>query len=238
MTNFRHKLSNFQTTFSSSTLDTWYPQLVAGESLLTKCVGEKTYKSYHMDASHILLCQAKGGKAEQEGNSIEAKSNIDLADKLLNLLKARIGGIIYADSDYETELSQTIYFLSYARTNSARANQVELQLLRENKKVWRDETDIRGGAQLVNSLYSGINEAHTFICLLSQQYVQSNWCMEEIERAIYRKIDKGTPRVIALRIDDFPVPPSIETRVWLDARNPEKLQLAVSKIMREEQKTG
>jgi TIR domain-containing protein len=159
---------------------------------------------------------------------------VEVVDACLNQTSIQPLKDWLASREQEDQDMDRLYFLSYARRNSVKANQVELQLIRGNRRIWRDETDIRAGGPLLSSLYSGIDEAHTFVCLLSQQYVESNWCMEELERAIHKHVSTGKPRFVALRTDDYPLPSSVTTRLWLDASSPEKLQLAVSQILHEE----
>jgi len=142
--------------------------------------------------------------------------------------------LIRHGTDGDEDEEPHLYFISYSRKNRTKANYVELMLLRENKRTWRDETDIRAGAKLMSSLYHGVEEAGTFICILSEHYLASKYCMEELEKAVHRNISTGKPRIVVLRLDRCGVPSVLSSRVWLDADTHEKLMIAISRAIEEE----
>ena len=127
-----------------------------------------------------------------------------------------------------------VYFISYSRANKTAADRLELLLRRSSRGVWRDKTNIREGAMIVSSLHEGIDESHTFICMLSREYVQSGFCLEELEKAIHREINTRTPRVLIFRIDDVDPPSIVRSRAWTDISTEDKLSIAVSKAIEEE----
>lgn len=136
--------------------------------------------------------------------------------------------------DEELKGRSPLYFISYARKNLVETDRVELLLRRENRLVWRDAADLRAGEPLVSSIYSGIDEAHTIICVLSEQYCNSNWCIDELTRAIHLLISNKKPRVVGLRIDDYPIPKEISARLWLEAQTPEKMTNSIGAILKQE----
>jgi len=138
------------------------------------------------------------------------------------------------EDDEAAGVEPELYFISYAHRNRTRANQVELQLLRQNRRTWRDETDVRAGGSLLSSLYAGIDAAGTFVCLLSRQYLDSRWCPEELEKAVHRFVTSGRPRIAALRLDDCDIPTCLQSRLWLPASEREKLMLAIGQVVDEE----
>jgi TIR domain len=139
------------------------------------------------------------------------------------------------DQEPEPGKPTPLYFLSYSHRNRWKADQVEVQLLRKHRRVWRDETDLRAGKRLMSNLYSGIEEADVFVGLLSTTYLKSRYCMEELENAVHRELETGKPRIVVLKIDKSCAIPSIVSHhVWVDAENDAKLALAIMRLVDEE----
>lgn len=140
--------------------------------------------------------------------------------------------------DEETSPEETpeetpeLYFLSYAHRNRIKADQIEIHLLRQHRRVWRDETDLRAGRKLLSNLYHGIEDAHVFVCVLTGAYVQSRYCMAELERAVRRELETGRPRVVILKADrKCEIPHIAADHVWIDVDTEAKLALAIARLL-------
>jgi TIR domain len=130
------------------------------------------------------------------------------------------------------EEKSELYFLSYAHRNRIMVDQIEIHLLRQHRRVWRDETDLRAGRKLLSNLYHEIEDAHVFACVLTGAYVQSRYCMTELERAVHRELETGRPRVVILKADRKCEIPRIATdHVWIDVDTEAKLALAIARLL-------
>ena len=152
----------------------------------------------------------------------------------LSVLRSIRTMVLSPSPEAESTAEMPIYFLSYAHRNKGEADNVELGLSREHRNVWRDETDLRAGRPLLPELISAIERAHTFVCLLSEEYVRSRYCSLELEKAVHRSVASGSPRVIVLRVDSVEVPSAIQSGVWIDAQSREAVLTATRRMVAEE----
>lgn len=134
--------------------------------------------------------------------------------------------------------SDHTYFVSYSWADCAVADHVELLLLRNQRRVNRDETDIRAGGGLTESIRSLISKSDTFLALISEDYATSRWCPDELSFALERQAQGVRPRrVIPLRLDLFEgneLPISLTDVLWLESTSRIHRSSAVSKVINEE----
>jgi hypothetical protein len=136
------------------------------------------------------------------------------------------------DRETSPEENSELYFLSYTHRNRIKADQIEIHLLRQHRQVWRDETDLRAGQKLLSNLYHGIEDAHVFVCVITGAYVQSRYCMAELERAVRRELETGRPRVVILKADrKCEIPRIVADHVWIDVDIEAKLALAIARLL-------
>ena len=109
-----------------------------------------------------------------------------------------------------------------------------IKTIAQNRRIWRDETDLRAGKPLVSNLFSSIASADTFIAFISNSYLKSKFCMAELEKAIHRKISTGKLRVICLQLDDCEMPNIASTDLWINAPSRNELIIIVNKLIDEE----
>ena len=131
-----------------------------------------------------------------------------------------------------------LYFISYSWTDFAAADHVELLLLREERRVNRDETDIRAGGGLTKSIRALISESDTFLALISENYVKSRWCPDELSLALERKESGLRPyRIVPLRLDlseGDGLPIDLEEVLCLDATSRLHRSSAIARVISEE----
>lgn len=70
-------------------------------------------------------------------------------------------------------------FLSYSRTDEARARAFCDWLQREGHDVWRDEDDIGGGASFSSEIEAALKDCEAVLVLWSAESVQSAWVRDE-----------------------------------------------------------
>lgn len=65
--------------------------------------------------------------------------------------------------------------------------------------VWQDVSDIRGGANWLDTIHRGIDEAAVVIILWSANSAKSDWVKDEIQWARVQK-----KQIIPIKLDDVP----------------------------------
>jgi|GEM_PF-6595000 hypothetical protein len=107
------------------------------------------------------------------------------------------------------------YFISYHQgTDVTVADHVEVLLHRQGKRVIRDEFSLDIGSRFENVLPFLIETSGTFVALFSEQYVNSPYCMGELQAAIDQAARIGVPRLaIMLLADDADLGEKLPIRV-------------------------
>jgi hypothetical protein len=95
----------------------------------------------------------------------------------------------------------THIFFSYARIDSAIADQIVYRLEKNGYHVWIDRSDISGGDQWRRKIVDAIDKASTFIVLLSPQSVRSDNVRKEIDLA-----EHSQTRIVPIRIQAAEIP--------------------------------
>lgn len=75
-------------------------------------------------------------------------------------------------------------FISYSRKDKDFISRLYAALLEEGREVWVDWEDIPRGVNFLSEIYTGIDEADTFIIVVSRQSLTSEICNYEIRHAI------------------------------------------------------
>jgi len=92
-------------------------------------------------------------------------------------------------------------FLSYSRKDKAFAQTLVEAFIQHDYQVWVDWEDIPPNADWWQEIETGIEQAESFVCVLSQDYVRSDVCRREIEYAL-----KHHKRLVPIVCrNDFPV---------------------------------
>lgn len=103
-------------------------------------------------------------------------------------------------------------FISYSRKDSLFTQQLSTAFVSKNRVVWVDWQGIPAGEDWWNEIKLGIENAETFVCVISEQWLISNICHQELAYA--RELNKRVLPLIHQRID-----PIIEKRIkgsWMD----------------------
>lgn len=87
-------------------------------------------------------------------------------------------------------------FVSYSRRNIEFAQRLVASLSKDNRDVWVDWEDIPRASDWMDEIYSGIDNADSFIFLVSEQSLVSEICNQELSHAL-----KNNKRVIPLILE-------------------------------------
>jgi len=108
-----------------------------------------------------------------------------------------------------------VVFLSHNKKDKEAARTIGLFLIAEDVSVWLDEWEIAAGDSIVGQIQRGLRDCTHFLVLWSKNAQKSRWLRRELEAALSAAIDAGTPRVIAIRLDDTPLPPLLADLKYL-----------------------
>ena len=80
-------------------------------------------------------------------------------------------------------------FISYHQKDKQKLFAQDLfhQLKQRNVDAWMDEKDMHPGDALPTELAEAINNCDLFVCVLSKEYVESKWCENEFDFALFSK---------------------------------------------------
>lgn len=108
-------------------------------------------------------------------------------------------------------------FLSYTHEEAQTAQYLAQVLKAHGLDVWVDEDRLQTGDPLRATLPDEIKTARFFILLLSQNYLESQWCMRELRAAVDSKADI---RPVKLNTEKLEYPPAFKTLFEQDLGEP------------------
>lgn len=112
----------------------------------------------------------------------------------------------------------TDLFISYSRRDLDFVMRLNDELKKDNRSVWIDLEDIPPTSEWLAEIYSGIENADTFVFVISPDSVISNVCKSEIEHAI-----KNGKRLVPILHRDVPdrnlIHPALASHNWLFFRD-------------------
>lgn len=94
-------------------------------------------------------------------------------------------------------------FISYSRKNSDFVELLETDMEKNDHSVWRDVSDIPGGAEWAEEIEDALSEAYAVIAIVSQPALESKWVNHEID---------------ASRKEDIPIVPALLEEVDLPSK--------------------
>ncbi|MBC7813816.1 MAG: TIR domain-containing protein [Burkholderiales bacterium] len=91
-------------------------------------------------------------------------------------------------------------FISYSRKDTDFVRRLNDALERQRRQVWVDWEDIPRGVEWLNEIYAGIEQAHTFVFVVSPDSLISRICNFEVAHAL--KLHKRIVPIIRREIDE------------------------------------
>ncbi|MGJ3237928.1 MAG: toll/interleukin-1 receptor domain-containing protein [Anaerolineae bacterium] len=106
------------------------------------------------------------------------------------------------------------FFISYRRKNVEFVQQFVSVLEARDKQIWIDWDDIPPGVeQFTAEIERGIEGAHIFVAVLSPDYMESEYCLGELEHAA--QLNKRIIPIVHQKFESYPVPASIQAINWV-----------------------
>ncbi|MCX6734312.1 MAG: TIR domain-containing protein [Candidatus Peregrinibacteria bacterium] len=93
-------------------------------------------------------------------------------------------------------------FISYSSEDREIAGKIYDYFLNEGFRVWKDNL-LRSGDSFISEVFENIKKSKTVIVLLSNNSLNSEFVKKEIECALGYQIERGSPLIIPLKIDDL-----------------------------------
>ena len=111
-------------------------------------------------------------------------------------------------------MDRTDIFLSYRRTDVEFTQKLYQQLRATDRAVWVDWENLPPGVEgFSNEIQRGIEAADAFVCVLSPEYLQSEYCLMELQEAL--KLKKRVVPLVARKFDPLPPPEGIGHINWI-----------------------
>ena len=120
-------------------------------------------------------------------------------------------------------------FISYSRKDIAYARLLHKALNENDLETWIDWQDIPPSREWLNEIFTAIEQANTFIFILSSTSTLSDICTQEIDHA-----RKNNKRIIPIVIDDVDpskVHPALAAINWIFSRSKDELQPAIASLV-------
>ena len=120
-------------------------------------------------------------------------------------------------------------FISYSRKDIAHARLLHKALKENEFETWIDWQDIPPSTEWLAEVYTAVEEASTFIFILSESSRLSEVCTLEIEHA-----RKNNKRIIPIVIDDVQtkeIHPALAAINWIFSRTEDELQPAIESLI-------
>lgn len=109
-------------------------------------------------------------------------------------------------------------FICYIQDNASEVRTIVDNLEREGLKCCYHERDFLPGQQVIGNIHEAIEKSMSILVVLSENFVQSRFCLHEIEQALHARISQGY-NVIPIKIEPCNVPVSLENITFIDAEN-------------------
>ncbi len=187
-------------------------------ALYAQLIVERAYYNLHK----VFLVQALRWETQNKNESILLRGfSLENAKSWLELGALQDHKPLPMHSDFikasEThallQLSLDV-FVSYSRTDSEIAREINENLQLSGKTTWFDQESIASGADFQKEIFKGIENSNNFLFLISPDAVNSVFCNEEVEYA-----DKLGKRFVTALIQETPVEkihPLLANVQWID----------------------
>lgn len=127
------------------------------------------------------------------------------------------------------------FFISYCRSDGLEyAQQVTQLLMEKGYTVWRDEYDLRAGADFSACFSEAITNSDCFLPIITERYNSSEWIKRELSFALKfskNRAQKIIPLVFTQEISSF-VEFHIANYQWIKITTPQEIVTAIEQIDR------
>ena len=108
----------------------------------------------------------------------------------------------------------TQVFLSYADEDQATMEKIRNSLRRESITVWTNTTDIKIGEEFQQAINRGIEQADNVVYILSPDSINSNYCQQELDLALY--LNKRIIPLLVQKTEEKQIPSQLRSLQYID----------------------
>jgi hypothetical protein len=106
-------------------------------------------------------------------------------------------------------------FISYSSKNAGTVGAVVSALSAMGNEVWFDSQKIQLSDSIPAAIDQGLKNSAHFVLFYSAQYLESEWCREEMRAIIMTAIGSDSRRVFIVRLDDAELTPLLAHRIYI-----------------------
>ncbi|NEP57106.1 MAG: TIR domain-containing protein [Symploca sp. SIO2G7] len=108
----------------------------------------------------------------------------------------------------------TQVFLSYSNQDRAKMEKIRNSLRREGITVWTNTTDIQTGEAFEEAIKLGIEQTDNLVYLLSPDSINSTYCQQELDLALY--LNKRIIPILVRETDPMQIPLALQALHYID----------------------
>lgn len=109
-------------------------------------------------------------------------------------------------------------FISHSSRDKEFALKLSNALRSNGIEVWIDEYSLNAGDNIVEKIQEGLHASDSLIPILSKNYVESKWAMQELSFASARALTQKSIRIIPVLIEECDIPIFLRDRLYADFR--------------------
>ena len=122
-------------------------------------------------------------------------------------------------------------FLSYSNTDREFVTRLAHDLSKAGLNVWLDQWSLTPGETLAEAINEALKASHVQVVVMSPDYFQSEWTRQEWHYALGREVEIGSVKLIPIMYRDCLVPSMLQSKVWLDFRDPNRYQDSLARLV-------
>ena len=109
-------------------------------------------------------------------------------------------------------------FISYSHKDKDFVDRLCHNLSDNKHHLWLDRWELKPGDSLVDSVQTALASSGAVIVILSNSYVQSNWCKKEWTSTLVRELDGAGNIIIPVLKEDCDIPLFLKDKMYADFR--------------------
>lgn len=107
-------------------------------------------------------------------------------------------------------------YISYSHLDKEFALKLEKSLKEQGIETWIDVFNIKDGDNVFAKIQDAISKCDFIIAILSKNYVNSQWTLQELEAFEMIDVTNGTSTIIPILIEDCELPIFLRDKMYLD----------------------
>jgi hypothetical protein len=109
-------------------------------------------------------------------------------------------------------------FVSYTHKDKDFADKLCRNLVSKRINRWMDRWELKPGDSLIDSVQNALEHSGAILLLLSNAYIESNWCKKELNASLIRELEGHGNIIIPIRLDDSEWPIFLREKFYADFR--------------------